>query len=354
MPERRPPGRSDHRWSDRRFPDPERSADPEIQTVLTALRTLPRPTPRPEFRSELRTQLVAIAPRLVAEGVSPVAATRDRSPLQQALGRLRPRRPLAVLTSTLAVLVLLLGGAIWVSGRSVPGDALYGVKRANENVQLALTRGDAPRGGKRLDRAETRVGEVLTLWTDSVPATPAPVVAAGAGSTAGLMADTLADADAEIRNGSRVLGEKAVRENTAAPLTEIIAWAPGQIARLGAIAAAIPPSALHDRAVASQALAKRALERATALEATLGCQCQTAAGTDDLGPLPCTACASGGAPGGPSSSAPATSPGAPTPTEPTPSGPSATPGPTPSAAPTPGETTPATAVAPPSGPSPSG
>src|SRR5690348_17059209 len=72
----------------RRFEDPAHSADPNIRAIVSGLRTLEiAPPPRAHFRAELRAQLVAVAPRLVAEGVaaeltpvSPVAAPERARP----------------------------------------------------------------------------------------------------------------------------------------------------------------------------------------------------------------------------------------------------------------------------------
>src|SRR4051794_33430320 len=59
----------------RRYEDPAHSADPKIREIVTGLRTLEvAPPPRAHFRAELRAQLVAVAPRLVAEGVEAEAS----------------------------------------------------------------------------------------------------------------------------------------------------------------------------------------------------------------------------------------------------------------------------------------
>lgn len=301
MPDKRLLAILDPLWPGRRYPSPERSPDRDVRGVLTALRTLPTPAPRPQFRADLRVQLVAVTERLVTETATAQPLTTRRGQWRNALGRLRLRRPLAVLASAAMVLALLLGGAVWISGSALPGDALYGIKRAKENVQLSVS-GDA-RGSNYLAQAKTRVNEVLTLWTDGVSSTPPPVVASGVGDTAGLMSGAFDEADSDVRDGAKLLAEKAVRDRTADPLAKILDWAPGQIDLLTAIVGAIPPSPLHQRAVASQALAQRALGRATELKAALGCNCQTPAQTDDLGPLPCTTCASGSpSPSGTSSS----------------------------------------------------
>src|SRR5689334_4500087 len=113
-----------------RQPDPEHSRDPRIRALVGHLRTVEVPGPRPEFRDELRTQLVAITPRVVAEGDAPAVSKRRPSPVPAAapakspgrvrtglssLRHVRVGRPLAVLTCVVAVFALLLGGAVWIS-----------------------------------------------------------------------------------------------------------------------------------------------------------------------------------------------------------------------------------------------
>jgi hypothetical protein len=84
---------------------------------------LERPVMREQFRKELRG-------RLMSEAV--VALAKKPSPFSfPAL--LRPALAAA------AVLVLVLAGATSAAASSIPGDALYGVKRATEDVRLALT-----------------------------------------------------------------------------------------------------------------------------------------------------------------------------------------------------------------------
>src|SRR5580765_1920926 len=55
----------------RRDPEPAESNDPQVRELVAQLAELRiAPDPDPRFRAELRTQLVAVAPRLVAEGES--------------------------------------------------------------------------------------------------------------------------------------------------------------------------------------------------------------------------------------------------------------------------------------------
>jgi hypothetical protein len=92
---------------------------------MTAKRSplLERPVIREQFRKELRG-------RLMSEAVVVLAPRPSRWSFSTLL---RPAFGLA------AVLVLALAGATSAAASSLPGDALYSVKRATEDVRLALT-----------------------------------------------------------------------------------------------------------------------------------------------------------------------------------------------------------------------
>ncbi len=63
----------------RRHPDPAQSRDPEVRAVVDALGQLDiAPAPDEQFRHELRAQLVAVAPRLMAEGAAEPRHLRPR------------------------------------------------------------------------------------------------------------------------------------------------------------------------------------------------------------------------------------------------------------------------------------
>lgn len=83
---------------------------------------LERPVMREQFRKELRG-------RLMSEAVVVLAKRPGRFSFPILL---RPALGVA------AVLVLVLAGATGAAASSIPGDALYGVKRATEDVRLAL------------------------------------------------------------------------------------------------------------------------------------------------------------------------------------------------------------------------
>jgi hypothetical protein len=92
---------------------------------MTARRSplLDRPVIREQFRKELRG-------RLMSEAVVVLAKRPSRFSFPMLL------RPVL---AAAAILVLVFASATSAAASSLPGDALYGVKRASEDVQVALT-----------------------------------------------------------------------------------------------------------------------------------------------------------------------------------------------------------------------
>jgi hypothetical protein len=285
--------------------DPARSADPRVRELVAQLAQLPpAPAPRGHFRAELRAQLVAVTPRLVATGPEVPVRTTARSwrtpagaattaTLLRRLASVRAGRPIAVAVGVLCVFALLLGGAVWISDRAIPGDTLYTVKRATENARLALAGSDTEKAKDYLSFAKTRAAEVAKLLGQ-----PAAAAAAGGSIAAGfvsvhtakLVGTTLDSADGDVRNASRLLTRKAVGDRATAPLSVLIGWAPGQLARLRHIAARLPSGPVLDRVRSSTQLVQAALTRAEQLRSNVACACLAGAPSDQLGPVPCTAC----------------------------------------------------------------
>jgi len=297
----------------RRFEDPTLSRDPRIRAVVGALAALPGAEPSAEFRAELRTQLVAIAPRIIAESapaataeLTDIAPARHSAP-ERAGRRAAPQhadgvfarlrgvslgRPLAIAASVLTAFVVLLGGAVWMSQKALPGDTLYGLKRASESFQLWTDGGDNTAKAKDLLRfAGYRVDEASGLASRAT----ADAMAAGpqAGTidshTAQLIADTLGSADSDVRNATSLLTKQAVSSKSSSPLQILTDWAPSQLARLRSLAAAVPDSSLKQRARSSAWVVSAATNRAKALEPVVAQGC--AGATDAFGVVP-TTCAS--------------------------------------------------------------
>src|SRR5215475_6297628 len=100
----------------RRYPDPVASADPMVSALVARLSSLPSP-PKPSagFREELRAQLVAVAPRLVAEGLATdpgadvvTARPRPKGRVRATWQRVPFRRPLAVVGTLVVIFAVLL------------------------------------------------------------------------------------------------------------------------------------------------------------------------------------------------------------------------------------------------------
>jgi Domain of unknown function (DUF5667) len=230
--------------------------------------------PRPDERARARAQILARlaapddpadrGPRTVLTLDEPVAPSptallpADPPPAVDELGSRRARRsgrhqmpagstdrrrPLIggriVMVAAAAVLgtAVVGGGGVLASRDALPGDSLYGVKRAAESADLAMTWDDADRGRKHLDLASTRVDEMEQLVADHPQAAQDPEVY----STA------LHDFDSEADQGSQLLlaSTDAPRDQTEADLQS---WASGQAERLATLRPSLPGPAASDAA----------------------------------------------------------------------------------------------------------
>lgn len=110
---------------------------------------LPRPAARSEFRKRLRAELMNEAVMLAEE-------RRMRRPTGLALLVMR-LRPLAVAA---AIVVFAVAGSGVAAAGSLPGDLAYGLKRAAEEVELALAADDGTRVRVLTTQAERRLDEL--------------------------------------------------------------------------------------------------------------------------------------------------------------------------------------------------
>jgi hypothetical protein len=249
--------------------------------LIERLRRLPTgPEPGPRFSHELRAQLVAITPRIVAESPSEAVTRRPAHPARFLR---RMRRPLIAIASATTVLVTLLGLAVWVSHSALPGESLYGVKRASENFSLSLAGSDAGKGKAYLQQATSRATETAKL----VAADGHPQLTS---ERAKLLGDTLQSADSDTRNGLQLLGKAAVDQQSGAPLAGITDWVSAQRARLTDLQDRLPAGPARTRTQTSLALLQLVATRLAQWRSDLGCGCLSATRTDDLGPMPCASC----------------------------------------------------------------
>lgn len=119
---------------------------------------LARPVMRREFRKELRARLMSEA--------ADVLAPRPRRQWLFSAAWLRPALAAAVLALFVAA------GATNAAASSLPGDALYPVKRASEDMQLALTFNDVARLRLLSDLADRRLEELAGVARERPASAP--------------------------------------------------------------------------------------------------------------------------------------------------------------------------------------
>jgi hypothetical protein len=157
--------------------------DADLVAIGRRLSSVPIPGQvDPTFRAEFRAVLVAAAERQHAARAAadttaqPAPATRAARPSAR-LARARTllgSSPEARRSRTRrAIIAGIAAGAIAVTGissasdDSVPGDALYGMKRSTERAQLALAGSDTGRGELLLGFARTRADEAHEVRGDA-------------------------------------------------------------------------------------------------------------------------------------------------------------------------------------------
>jgi len=133
----------------------------DLFATVETLRTQPEVLPRAEFASDLRSRLMTEAATVLV----PVAPVVRR--LEPSRAHKRNRR-----IGTLAAGLVIVGGTAGMAAAaqgSLPGDALYPVKRGIEQASVAVHPSDAGKGAALLDQARTRLDEVHALQAQDSP-----------------------------------------------------------------------------------------------------------------------------------------------------------------------------------------
>jgi hypothetical protein len=267
--------------------------DADLTTMLQLVRRLSDapdglptqfdPRPRASFREDLRAELVASITRGGSTTREDSRVTPERS---ITLAVPAPRRepdatapiPKVVVpdthrrarTTRNAVILGVAFGALALSGVSLasngaaPGDALYGVKRSNEQVQVALAGSDANRGRLHLEFAKVRLVEARQV-------------------DAGRIATVLADMDQEVSDGARLVFTSALPGGDLAAIDAVRTFAKQQRNDLMSLVADVADAAAPARG--SLDLLTQVETRADLLRAAMADGC-TSFTTDRLGPLP--------------------------------------------------------------------
>jgi hypothetical protein len=198
-----------------------------------------------------------------------------------------------LLSTTMAGMacVLALGAlTVLLSRGALPGDMLYGLKRASESTEIGLTSGQEAKARKHLDVAALRLDEIGQLvQRDSTTAAGPRPTASGADDVDGaLVSDNLRAFDDQARTGAKML-LPLVNQPVGPPPGLLSQWAGQQQRVIDGFSPSLPPSG-REQAASSQRLAQQLQTRATAFEkSTSPCG---GSNSDELGPLPSAACSS--------------------------------------------------------------
>jgi len=138
-----------------RYPQFRGELEPLLRTALTLRKAYARPAPSQEALARVRRGFLAEAERRQR-----ALAERKRRGWLRWQPQFSLSRGLATALLTLVLLFGLLGGGSIVSANSLPGDPLYGVKRASEKMLLLLTFDAQQRAALERQFESRRVEEV--------------------------------------------------------------------------------------------------------------------------------------------------------------------------------------------------
>lgn len=232
-----------------------------------------------EFADELA---VVAALRDLGEAGAPDLETRQRIRAEIA-GRLetaaaterrrwRPRTA-DLVAAALFLVMAATGLTLVLSRNALPGDTLYGLKRAGESTSLGLTFGDQARAQKHLEFATNRVSELGEL-------------ADKGGATEADYRRAVDDFATDLRAGVAQLTEVATADDGGTQqLSDLRLWARSQEERLASQQNGLTPGAAAAVGDARGLLGK-VLQRSTELVARMNCYEITTGTSDDLGLLP--------------------------------------------------------------------
>lgn len=194
---------------------------------------------------------------------------QERLAAREARKPSRRRRILAEVLAAAVALVIALGGiTLLLSRNALPGDALYGIKRAGENAELGLAFGDSAKGQKHLQFAASRLDELKALGDKN----------------SGAYRSALTDFRREATAGTAELTQLAT-QGSGAQLDQLRSWSVAQNGELVAIRQAAPAEAQAEF-TSSEELLDRIEARALLLMARLDCFRITTGVPDELGAVP--------------------------------------------------------------------
>ena len=208
----------------------------ELLAVVRDLRAVPQLAPHAVFVADLRSRLMAEADTaLLPQAARPLTAEEQRLVLPVRSYR-RDRRLATVLGA--AALVGATTSMVVAAQTALPGESLYPVKRAIENIQTGISRSDTTKGEALLANARGRLDEISDLAASGNPASVSAVE-----STLETFSDQADEASDALLAAYDDTGDKAL-------ITELRSFTSSSMDRLSALESSLPASA-HDSLVAA-------------------------------------------------------------------------------------------------------
>ncbi|MEX0426232.1 DUF5667 domain-containing protein [Nocardioides sp. DS6] len=214
----------------------------ELAALATGLRELPAVAPRADFSVALRERLMAAAETEFASPTSDaVAAKLTVQSLSRSSSAGRRQRRLTVGIAAFAIIGGTAGAAVASQG-ALPGDTLYPVKRAIENVRTGFVISDHSKGSTLLSDADTRLDEVHKLTDVDHTADSAAVRTA------------LESFSSQATKASDLLLDDYQHHQNPKSLDDLRSFASNGITRLSDLQSAVPESAQGAIGEAAQTL----------------------------------------------------------------------------------------------------
>ncbi len=211
--------------------------------IVAQIRELETPVMQSDFSADLRSRLMQAAPEYLTAAAVPSRTRRRRAtpiPVTREPVRLRVLRVLAAT----CVFVGVAAGTAAASQSALPGDPLYPVKRAIEQVNVATAGSLAERGQDLIDQAGTRLAEVKGL-TGAHSNDPA---------TTPLIEQTLQDFKSQANAGAQALMDAYRDEESSVSINVLRTFTSDSVNQLADLSKVVPTNANDDLSHAVEAL----------------------------------------------------------------------------------------------------
>lgn len=214
--------------------DPRQFA--QLLAVVGDLRSLPELEQRPQFVADLRSRLMTEAETaLLPQSLRPLTEVEQRISLP-VRAHSRDRRLASVLGG--AALIGAATSMAVAAQTALPGESLYAVKRAIEDAQTGIARGDTAKGQAMLANARGRLDEINELAGRNDPASVSAL-----STTLGTFTSQAGEASEMLFAAYDETGDEAI-------IMDLRSFTSSSVDRLAVLQALLPSSA-HDQLIAA-------------------------------------------------------------------------------------------------------